>query len=132
MNKKDYRKYLLTPEWKQRRVFVLERDGRACVLCGSVDELQVHHRTYERRGDELLSDLTTLCAECHAKHHGKDEFALSAELKKDLVKMHDMLRANISNAEAEINNTHNNFFQFMHIWSELEEMNNKTTEADNE
>ena len=44
--------------------------GRRCQLCnlGSVP-LNVHHRTYERRGEELDEDLTVLCRECHHTFH---------------------------------------------------------------
>lgn len=41
---------------------------QACI-CGKTDELQLHHLTYERLGDEDLSDLTPLCADCHAMVH---------------------------------------------------------------
>ena len=33
------------------------------------DNLEVHHRTYERLGEELASDLTVLCNRCHHVHH---------------------------------------------------------------
>ena len=31
--------------------------------------MQLHHLTYERVGEELLSDLTPLCSTCHAMIH---------------------------------------------------------------
>lgn len=46
------------------------RDG-GCRGCGTVDNLHVHHLTYERLGRELLTDLVTLCAGCHRKQHGR-------------------------------------------------------------
>lgn len=50
----------------------LERDGRRCRLCNSKERLEVHHRTYKRRGNEKLDDLTTLCHRCHATYHNKE------------------------------------------------------------
>lgn len=31
----------------------------------------VHHKTYDRIGDELLDDLVLLCKSCHKAQHGK-------------------------------------------------------------
>lgn len=64
-----YEEYLLTPEWRDKRQAALDQAEFACQLCGSTDSLQVHHRTYERRGAERLADLTVLCAECHERFH---------------------------------------------------------------
>lgn len=60
-----YEEYLDSPEWKEKQQAVLERDGHRCVACNRPDQLEIHHRTYERIGNELLSDLTTLCRACH-------------------------------------------------------------------
>lgn len=54
-----YGEYLQTPEWRQKREQALERDNYCCRLCNSDERLHVHHRTYERRGNESLEDLTT-------------------------------------------------------------------------
>lgn len=64
-----YNEYLLTPEWKARRDRQVEADGGACRLCGSRDNLNVHHRTYERLGEEAPLDLITLCYGCHQTFH---------------------------------------------------------------
>lgn len=64
-----YQAYLQTPEWQEKRDQALERSGHRCQLCNSDDSLNVHHRTYERRGNEELSDLTVLCRQCHNLFH---------------------------------------------------------------
>jgi hypothetical protein len=67
-----YKQYLLTPEWQARRTAALERALYRCQVCNHGNcELHVHHRTYERRGAELPSDLIVLCARHHALFHGK-------------------------------------------------------------
>ena len=66
-----YSKYLETPHWKRMRDTMLMKSGHACQLCSSRRRLQVHHRTYERRGCERLADLIVLCDNCHAKFHDK-------------------------------------------------------------
>jgi len=50
---------------------VLERDGNACVSCGSEDSLQVHHIIPRNQGGENVKDnLATLCVDCHYYAHG--------------------------------------------------------------
>lgn len=64
-----YQDYLQTDHWKQTRAVALDAAGRRCQLCNSPERLQVHHRTYERRGEELPSDLIVLCNSCHSTFH---------------------------------------------------------------
>lgn len=66
-----YADYLLTPEWLATRATIRERFGNRCAVCNSDRTLQVHHRTYERRGEEDIRDLTLLCADCHSRFHGR-------------------------------------------------------------
>lgn len=64
--------------WRSIRQQAIERDGNQCRLCSARDGeflgdwgavcLEVHHRTYERFGNELLDDVTTLCQQCHRQH----------------------------------------------------------------
>jgi hypothetical protein len=65
-----HRQYLRTPEWRRTRAAALLRAGNACSLdVTHTDGLEVHHRTYERLGAELSSDLAVLCRSCHQLHH---------------------------------------------------------------
>ena len=70
-----YDEYLQTPQWKERRHIMLERFGHRCQLCNEKsslgNHLEVHHRTYERRGNELPEDLTVLCRKCHDLFHAR-------------------------------------------------------------
>ena len=73
LRKMPYAEYLQSPEWQQRRQEALTFANRNCQVCNAQDiELHVHHRTYDRRGMEMASDLTVLCRNCHALFHGKD------------------------------------------------------------
>jgi len=67
-----YAEYLQTPEWDATRKAALKRARYRCELCNNQGQLHVHHKTYERLGEEYAKDLITLCADCHAKHHGKE------------------------------------------------------------
>jgi len=64
-----YADYLLTSHWRRVRELALEQAGHLCDLCGHDDQLEVHHRTYERLGFERQSDLVVLCHDCHRDHH---------------------------------------------------------------
>lgn len=58
-----------TPEWKVTKEAALARAGHRCARCDSTKQLQVHHVTYERIGNELPEDLEVLCAICHLSEH---------------------------------------------------------------
>lgn len=64
-----YREYLQTDHWKEMRRVALRRARYRCQLCHANTPLNVHHRTYERRGCEEPSDLIALCEPCHRKFH---------------------------------------------------------------
>jgi hypothetical protein len=51
---------------------VLERDGWRCQKCGSLKNLQVHHKIKRsQQGSDSLVNLVTLCAYCHMAEHGQ-------------------------------------------------------------
>lgn len=68
--------------WKRIRNRRKEVDGDLCV-CGRscfgsglpIVGFKVHHKTYERVGKELLSDLIRLCEICHNSYHGQVYYA---------------------------------------------------------
>lgn len=64
-----YQAYLDSPEWAHKRAIKLAEAGHRCQVCNAGSHLHVHHRTYERRGNEALSDLTVLCRTCHEAFH---------------------------------------------------------------
>lgn len=64
-----YAEYLLTDHWQEQRQAALERANHRCQVCNATITLNVHHRTYERRGDELPEDLIVLCQGCHQLFH---------------------------------------------------------------
>jgi len=65
---KGYSKYIGSDKWKKKRLERLAIDNNKCQTChedGTNYGLQVHHATYDRFGDEDMSDLITLCTQCH-------------------------------------------------------------------
>jgi hypothetical protein len=68
-----YSIYLKSRHWQRVRSRALVRAGHACQLCNTKQAtLDVHHRTYERRGNEQPEDLIVLCRACHFKFHEDD------------------------------------------------------------
>jgi hypothetical protein len=70
-----YREYLDTEDWAEKRGHAMNRAGYSCQLCSGKGPLQVHHRTYKRRGDEMASDLIVLCETCHQTFHERLKLA---------------------------------------------------------
>jgi 5-methylcytosine-specific restriction endonuclease McrA len=70
-----YADYLETPEWWLVRECALDAAGFRCEVCNTDADLNVHHRTYRRRGEELLEDVTVLCRGCHQRFHDASELA---------------------------------------------------------
>ena len=69
----EYKKYLSTKVWDEKRREKLKEAGYKCQLCSKKDvKLHVHHNTYERIGDEDMNDLIVLCEDCHKKFHDID------------------------------------------------------------
>jgi hypothetical protein len=68
-----YPEYLRSEHWQEVRRKTLERDGHQCRICTSRKSLNVHHLTYERRGEEQARDVITLCRRCHELEHASQE-----------------------------------------------------------
>ena len=65
-----YQEYLQTHHWQSRRKQHLKSAGYRCQICNvSGVLLDVHHRTYERRGEEHYKDIIALCRDCHKLFH---------------------------------------------------------------
>ena len=56
--------------YNQLRNQVLRRDGWRCQFCGSMSNLEVHHKQFRgQSGDDIEDNLITLCAACHGRIH---------------------------------------------------------------
>lgn len=61
----SYLEYIRSDMWKAKAALAKQRADYKCQVCNSGLRLNVHHRTYERLGNEAASDLTVLCRGCH-------------------------------------------------------------------
>lgn len=74
---RKYTYYLNSIHWRHLRKRILIRDGFRCHDCQGHDQLNVHHLTYDRLGNELDEDLITLCRSCHESRHSGGPIKLS-------------------------------------------------------
>lgn len=66
---KNYKEYLLSSEWKSKRLKVLKQANYICEICGMKKAYQVHHKHYKNIYHEKLSDLIATCGVCHQAEH---------------------------------------------------------------
>lgn len=81
----EYRAYIQSETWNELRNKRLMIDGFQCALCGNRTNIQVHHLVYpihKNFGTEPVSDLITLCAECHMSI---DKLRKGQEIRKSKV-----------------------------------------------
>ena len=83
-----YQVYMASPEWRRRRDAFLDKFRRKCRACGGTDEIQVHHRSYERFTREADEDLAPLCTTCHQwVHHYERSSSATLQEATDAVIM---------------------------------------------
>ena len=59
--------------YRELRKHILRRDGWRCQLCGSMTNLEVHHKQFRSHsGEDDEQNLITLCFNCHSSAHGQD------------------------------------------------------------
>lgn len=45
-------------------------DNNRCCMCGTYNDLEVHHLHYRNLGrEDIIKDLVTVCVDCHKKIH---------------------------------------------------------------
>ena len=70
MSEKRPRLRLDPVRYEQLRNQILKRDGWRCQCCGTMSNLEVHHKeSRSQSGDDSEPNLITLCAACHASVH---------------------------------------------------------------
>jgi ATP-dependent DNA helicase RecQ len=58
--------------YESLRQQVLRRDGWRCQSCGTMANLEVHHKEFRNHsGDDSEENLITMCSTCHSAVHGR-------------------------------------------------------------
>ena len=69
---KDKLEYMQSEKWRTLKFYRLMIAQYKCESCGSFNNLNLHHITYERLTQELIEDVAILCGGingCHTKLH---------------------------------------------------------------
>ena len=67
---KSFRLRLGEVAYERLRQLVLRRDGWRCQSCGTMANLEVHHKEFRSHsGDDSEQNLITLCSACHSTVH---------------------------------------------------------------
>jgi hypothetical protein len=64
----NYYEYIKSQAWREKAEEAKARAGNRCEVCNKSRaevQLDAHHRTYDRLGNEPLEDITVLCRDCH-------------------------------------------------------------------
>ena|SRR3990167_4156035 len=69
LKKMPYPAYLQTSHWQTIKEYAKEYAQHRCQVCNSAGLIDVHHRSYENRGEEHYSDVFVLCRSCHELFH---------------------------------------------------------------
>lgn len=80
-----YQEYLKSTTWRKRAEEAKARAGNRCQICNrsrAEVQLEAHHRTYERLGNELPEDITVLCRDCHQLYEDNKQTAPSVKFCK--------------------------------------------------
>lgn len=65
-----YREYLRTPHWKRvRTAYWASGLEVECAVCGTGQEVELHHKSYRNLGRETPADLVPLCRTHHGALH---------------------------------------------------------------
>jgi hypothetical protein len=109
MTKEEYHKYLKSRDWllkKNELISTYLKQGWDidCKVCGSTDNLNVHHERYDNIGNEIVTDeriwdLSFMCYECHQKWHFEKGFKEEFEKKSFEKGFIDEYIAEIDNQE---------------------------------
>lgn len=65
----EYQQYLMTEQWRAKRMKALQRANFVCEGCGDHRASEVHHLSYLHLGNEFLWELKAVCRTCHEKCH---------------------------------------------------------------
>lgn len=82
----EYKKYLLSPEWRKFRKKALAHYEAKCNKCGTTTNLQVHHKTYINIFHEELEDVMILCKTHHDEIHNIKPKKVKVKKEKKLSK----------------------------------------------
>lgn len=97
----NYYEYIHSPEWFTRTEPVRKRNNGLCECCMMRYGNCVHHRTYQRLGEELEIDLLHVCIYCHRMIHKKGKYFIWISRIDFLIKLQEEIALEL-NSERDI------------------------------
>ena len=91
MSTNIYHLSLRNKRWFTKRDKIIERDNHKCTVCGSSNNLCVHHTFYwsnkfAKAWEYPDNSLITVCSKCHEEYHLNCETPKKEFVKKKIVK----------------------------------------------
>lgn len=80
----EYRRYMESEEWEATKAWWRRHRGpkrRRCQVCHD-RHYDLHHRTYDRLGDERLRDLVPLCRRHHQAVHRLERVLMRGGMRR--------------------------------------------------
>jgi len=65
---KEYTAYINSKAWREKRKEKLSIQN-VCEICGSEENLHIHHNNYKNFKNEQMKDLNVVCEKCHSDIH---------------------------------------------------------------
>ena len=65
----NYKQYLKSEDWKTKKTEKYSKTKKRCGICGSKEDVDLHHLNYKNLLDVESSDLRALCRRCHFLAH---------------------------------------------------------------
>lgn len=97
----NYYNYIKSVEWFAKTLEIRKRNGGRCECCQMRNGSSVHHRTYERLGEELPEDLIHVCDCCHKMIHKIATFFIWDTRKAFLSQLQLEVQKNDNNRDSE-------------------------------
>lgn len=67
--RQSYVRYIKSAKWRKRRELYFQTHEKKCRACGSINRIELHHKTYKNIRKERDADLAPLCYKCHNAIH---------------------------------------------------------------
>ena len=69
--RRRHREYINSLTWEKRKKQYYRKYGKFCAICGSINNINLHHKSYAMVGKEPDNHLVPLCETHHKEYHKK-------------------------------------------------------------
>lgn len=109
--------YLKSDHWKELRARKI-RENPTCQRCPSFAGVDVHHVNYKSLFDVEMSDLLSLCRQCHDKEHQKNGMPVRAKIDYWNYIPEPAMRKIVEQHERQVEATRKSAIPLKKVWDE--------------